>query len=289
MKKTITFMLLLVLICLQMLIPISAENNKNTLTLEEADELLMTGYDLLLHIQCGGYYEYNREGFMFPFENDDYIIRYTFLSDCNSLKYSVYPNGKKALFEGKEREEGYHKISYTTPNGDVLITFTEFRNYLLSIFDSRYEAFIYEHHPKDPETYILHMFGDEEDNILSHNGSPGEPSRKRTRVEEIYSFKCLDDNKAIAYVWYQYLEGYDEVGHLLPQRCLETVEFTNTGGGWKISGGTLFDVLCGMRDRSNYNPNTGDASSYTVPALTVAAIISVALPVTLLRKRRRVV
>ena len=67
-----------------------------------------------------------------------------------------------------------------------------------------------------------------------------------------------------------------------------TVEFTKTADGWRVSGGTAFEVM--LEDREpNFNPSTGDTSSYTAPALTVAAIISVALPVTLLRKRRRVV
>ena len=71
----------------------------------------------------------------------------------------------------------------------------------------------------------------------------------------------------------------------------ESVEFIKEEGAWKVSGGTVFGYLLGdhLANTLNYNPNTGDTSSYTVPALTVAAIISVALPVTLLRKRRRVV
>ena len=69
----------------------------------------------------------------------------------------------------------------------------------------------------------------------------------------------------------------------------ETVEFTKAADGWRVSGGTVFEVIKKDREPNYAPPHTGDASSYTAPALTVAAIISVALPVTLLRKRRRVV
>ncbi|MBO4972410.1 MAG: LPXTG cell wall anchor domain-containing protein [Clostridia bacterium] len=73
-----------------------------------------------------------------------------------------------------------------------------------------------------------------------------------------------------------------------------TITIENTEKGLRISGGTLFDylqdnIISSERIEYYVPPHTGDTSSYTVPALTVAAIISVALPVTLLRKRRRVV
>ena len=83
-----------------------------------------------------------------------------------------------------------------------------------------------------------------------------------------------------------------EPGHTVYKIPYEKeVTFTKTSEGWRISGGSFFEYI--MFERSGWsrwkNPSTGDTSSYTVPALTVAAIISVALPVTLLRKRRRVV
>ena len=60
-----------------------------------------------------------------------------------------------------------------------------------------------------------------------------------------------------------------------------TVTFSYTSEGWRISGGSFFE------DMLNINvPNTGDESAYKIPALTVAALISVALPVSLLKKRR---
>ena len=68
--------------------------------------------------------------------------------------------------------------------------------------------------------------------------------------------------------------------------ALETVEFTKTADGWRVSGGTAFEVMLGDRE-PNTIPNTGDTAAVTVPALTVAALFSIALPVAILRKRRR--
>lgn len=97
------------------------------------------------------------------------------------------------------------------------------------------------------------------------------------------AFKCTGDTaKLFVTVWKNEPPLFPDI------YSEETVEFTKTADGWRVSGGTAFEVM--LEDREpNRNPSTGDASSYTVPALTVAAIISVALPVTLLRKRRRVV
>ena len=69
----------------------------------------------------------------------------------------------------------------------------------------------------------------------------------------------------------------------------ESVEFIKENGTWKVSGGTIFGYLQGynMANTLNYNPNTGDTAAATVPALTVAALVSLALPVAILRKRRR--
>lgn len=88
--------------------------------------------------------------------------------------------------------------------------------------------------------------------------------------------------------------------------CKANIEFTNTESGWRVSGGSMFDLLTSKVDYMDYcykysfvvdddigrqeiilNPDTGDTSSYTIPALTVAALISVALPVGIMRKRRR--
>jgi len=64
----------------------------------------------------------------------------------------------------------------------------------------------------------------------------------------------------------------------------ETVEFTKTADGWRVSGGTAFEVMLGDREP---NPNTGDPSAIAIPALTAAAVISLALPVGIMRRRRR--
>ena len=91
--------------------------------------------------------------------------------------------------------------------------------------------------------------------------------------------------------------------------CNTSVEFKNTENGWKVSGGEYFDWYVASRYLGYPNfidfaykysftndedereevilrPATGDEYAYKIPALTVAALISVALPVSLLKKRR---
>ena len=88
--------------------------------------------------------------------------------------------------------------------------------------------------------------------------------------------------------------------------CKANIEFVNTENGWRVSGGPMFDLLTLQVDHMDYcykysflvdddigrqeiilNPETGDTAATAVPALTAAAILSVALPTALLRKRRR--
>jgi len=64
----------------------------------------------------------------------------------------------------------------------------------------------------------------------------------------------------------------------------ETVEFTKTADGWRVSGGTAFEVMLGDREP---NPNTGDPSAIAIPALAVSALVSLAVPVGIMRRRRR--
>jgi len=69
----------------------------------------------------------------------------------------------------------------------------------------------------------------------------------------------------------------------------ESVEFVQENGVWKVSGGTVFGYLHGdhMANTLNYNPNTSDPTFHAIPALTVAALASLAIPAYVVRKRRR--
>lgn len=88
--------------------------------------------------------------------------------------------------------------------------------------------------------------------------------------------------------------------------CKAEIEFTNTENGWRISGGSMFDLLTETADykdlaykysyynyEDNYwteivlNPNTGDTSYYSTHLLTVLSIAMIAIPTSLIRKSRR--
>jgi len=87
--------------------------------------------------------------------------------------------------------------------------------------------------------------------------------------------------------------------------CKVGIEFTKTESGWRVSGGSLFDLMTENADYMDYcykyiytdvfgdeievilNPNTGDPTAIAIPALAVSALVSLAVPVGIVRKKRR--
>jgi len=76
-------------------------------------------------------------------------------------------------------------------------------------------------------------------------------------------------------------EGQQEAYYLIPFE--RTVTFLYTSKGWRISGGTFFEDMLNI----DSNPTTGDPTAIAIPALTAAAVISLAVPVGIMRRRRR--
>ena len=76
----------------------------------------------------------------------------------------------------------------------------------------------------------------------------------------------------------------------LPVTTKETVLFVKENNVWKVSGGTLFGYFYGenLVNDPTLVPETSDTSATVIPALTVTALISVALPVSIMKKRRRI-
>jgi len=87
--------------------------------------------------------------------------------------------------------------------------------------------------------------------------------------------------------------------------CKANIEFKKTENGWRVSGGPMFDLLTQKEDHMKYcykysyvddddtrkevilNPNTSDPTFHAIPALTVAALASLAIPLYVVRRRRR--
>jgi len=164
----------------------------------------------------------------------------------------------------------------------VFKSIDEVKNYFSEVFtDAMVEKNMYVHVIFEIEADKVEMFRYSENNELL--------LYKTTAVgDSLISFACpygpislkVTANKAILMVDF-YAYGHDSYP--------ESVEFVKENGTWKVSGGTVFGYLQGynLANTLNYNPNTGDTASYTIPALTVTALISVALPVGIMRKRRR--
>ena len=73
----------------------------------------------------------------------------------------------------------------------------------------------------------------------------------------------------------------DEPGWL---PSVETVEFTKTADGWRISGGTMFAVMLGESEPSDVRPpNTGDETAILIALLALSGLALVCVP----RKRRK--
>jgi len=76
-------------------------------------------------------------------------------------------------------------------------------------------------------------------------------------------------------------EGQTEGFVLIPYS--RTVVFSYTSQGWRISGGTFFEDMLGIDSITN----TSDPTFLAIPALTVAALTSLAIPAYVMRRRRR--
>ena len=293
MKKIISFVSLLAILLSFCVISVGAEDN--AFTMKDAHALFLEAYKRFSIFQGQGLYDYvdlNEEDFNDWDENKQCIA----YSKTEIVRYYASSDGK-----AYNDEDGYYYAPFfTVPDfpsdfktnapynhidedfNYVFKSIDDVENYFGEVFtDSMVKRSKYIC-PEPESTDRVEMFRYSENNelLLYYDNS----SYGMTSIAALYAPISLkvNKNKAVLIIDF-YAYGTDSYP--------ESVEFVKENGVWKISGGTVFGYLLGENDINtlNYNPSTGDASSYTIPALTVAAIISVALPVTLLRKRRRVV
>ena len=268
MKKIISIFIIAVLIISSLLINVSA--SEESFTKEQAIELVQRAYDNVMFTQ--------------------YRIIY----------YYFAPEEKFVLGEAHP-EESHLEIYYGEPGtNDSFLYYSELKPVLLENGNTLSTV-------DDIKKWIRVNFVDElVERVMSKKTRLGDkcvPSFRmsdegkllfNTRVGvallfppcELTAFKSfrVDGNNAIMNVTLG--EASLTPPDFAPTLSNETVEFTKTADGWRVSGGTAFEVMLGDRE-PNSNPNTGDTSSVIVPTLTVAALISVALPVGIMRKRRR--
>ena len=293
MKKIISFVSLLAILLSFCVISVGADDN--AFTMKDAHALFLEAYKRFSIFQGQGLYDYvdlNEEDFNDWDENKQCIA----YSKTEIVRYYASSDGK-----AYNDEDGYcYAPFFTVPDfpsdfktdapynhidedfNYVFKSIDDVENYFGEVFtDSMVKRSKYIC-PELESTDRVEMFRYSENNelLLYYDNS----NYGMTNIAALYAPISLkvNKNKAVLIIDF-YAYGTDSYP--------ESVEFVKENGVWKISGGTVFGYLLGENDINtlNYNPSTGDASSYTVPALTVAAIISVALPVTLLRKRRRVV
>ena len=299
MKKIISFVSLLAILLSFCVISVGADDN--AFTMKDAHALFLEAYKRFSIFQGQGLYDYvdlNEEDFNDWDENKQCIA----YSKTEIVRYYASSDGK-----AYNDEDGYcYAPFFTVPDfpsdfktdapynhidedfNYVFKSIDDVENYLSEIFTDtlvKKSRYIYIDIVSDSLDIVsdrVEMFRYSENNelLLYYDNS----NYGRTSIAALYAPISLkvNKNKAVLIIDF-YAYGTDSYP--------ESVEFVKENGVWKISGGTVFGYLLGENDINtlNYNPSTGDTSSYTAPALTVAAIISVALPVTLLRKRRRVV
>ena len=290
MKKIISFVSLLAILLSFCIISVGAESDK--FNIDEAYALFDDAYGRYTMFRMG-------DGCApFAIKNGNvyeiYLIKRLDYTSEEKAVYRAHSNGKTYI---QDEEYGYStfvSVPEFNSNYDlykpkivdknftyVFKTIDDVKNYYLEVFTSELaekNMFDYYFDLKEPIELLRYS----ENNNLLLLSAFGENSRACTGGGYApIAFKANGNKATLIVDFYAY--GTDSYP--------ESVEFVKENGVWKISGGTVFGYLHGENgiNTLNYNPSTGDASSYTVPALTVAAIISVALPVTLLRKRRRVV
>lgn len=293
MKKLFSVIIILAITINMLLCVVSANGNK--LTYSQAEKLLIASFQRAATLHSDAFFHHGEVPL------SDWWVEGK--DDC----FSVHPLAINEFFpqeivkviykttEGKEYNIRYrYFLDKTFHEYDI---FTDCPLYGTLIFKSLKEIKAYANEVLTPELaekcctrYLSPDFEypiyieDAEGTLVTSLGIAQGPRRDLYKVKSFSS----TENSAVMVVY---------VGDLWAKEdefafSEETVEFTNTDDGWRSSGGSLYDLLTGRKEAvyveipENFIPVTGDESAYKIPALTVAALISVALPVSLLKKRR---
>ena len=298
MKKFLSLILMFTFLLSICLVSVGAESTVGDLTQDMAEELAFEAYKTLSIFSRGVYVpiSYEPSAYMIALLNEYSIyhtttVEISFSESSDGTKYMKAPSYSKFLTgayfpEGWEDKHHYH-------------------NHKL---DREFDAFF--GNISDVKKYMRKYFIEEViNNYLSSVVSFYDYIEDQVKSERHEFFRMSDSGELLIKNMNSIENGYYdwicEFGELTVQGehakinlafCRsryayrnisnETIEFTKTSDGWRVSGGTAFEVMLGER-KPNTNPNTGDTASVTVPTLTVAALVSLALPVAILRKRRR--
>ena len=295
MKKAISIILILIITLSICLVSVGAEDAVGDLTQDMAEELAFEAYKALSILRYGAYYKggYSRDNKPIVAMMSDYQAYgekyYTidFTESSEGVKYirGVYSYVRFVLATEVPQEREMSK--FYTLDRDFNISFktiSDVKVYLQKYFtEEMSNNALYPteniHHLDGifKEKYELFRFSESGEMLINFIDAVERPPHYQ--IEEFGELTVQ--------------ESFAEMDIVLCKQMLEisniyeNVKFTKISDGWRVSGGTAFEVMLGDRE-PNYNPNTGDTASYTIPALTVAALISVALPVSIMKKRRRI-
>lgn len=279
------------------------------LTSEQANDLLIEAYQRFRMIQNGRTDPSESE-----YLKEDYIKVDSKLQLCtifekkgDGSKYNNTELSKKLdyvpitdeRFNTIEKCYAYLEEIYTERWANLLIK----KNYMQSTFEDDVESIrlsnggkFYKDQYNEENTALFEFWEDEIPMILYGNGSMyysknlseigelkvnGNNAKLSVTLTELNLLRCDGNLPEGAVPKFPLYEGQEEAYFLIP--CDRTVTFSYTSEGWRISGGSFFEDMLNIKT----NPSTGDPASITIPALTAAAVISLAVPVGIMRRRRR--
>lgn len=278
MKKIISLVLALIMVLTMVAVSVSATGN--TLTRNEAIQLAYEAYKFIFFAQEST-----------GFENDyEYIIDRFYPIDIdykNIVYFDESMDGKK--YAGKH---GYYLVKKVESPYEDLNTYEAIVEKANSIFSDylvekvlKIES-VYDYTPGEYKKEYVDCFrkGENGELYTSFYIQPLESARHMYMT----TFGALNVNGSNATIGVN-LKALKAVGCESIDRVHAIFEFVKTDKGWRVCNGSAVSYMFREIGFPITNPNipaTGDNSDIMIPALAVLAVISVAIPVGMMKRRR---
>ncbi len=318
MKKNVSLILTLILCMSIVVLPVLADDGDDTFTKEDAKKLFTEAYNCYYVVQQNTNKTVDENGFGYRGYNGADIIRYK----NNEKKYTFEKSLDGKNYLNLDKKEEHHVFFEVTIHIDDrnIETYSELMAYIKSIYDDTMakrlltliNTFVDDgpldfYRPGENDELLINHTAQFMDNITEKcdgftgdfivNGNKAElgvyvnlPIIKYNDNTSVSSSEYKKNIKAYKY----YNSKYDliYVGEIMDGgtdmyyvKLPTTVEFTKTENGWRFSGGNFFETYKSAMYLLDPPPTSTGDSSPAVVGLALAALVSLAAPFVVKRRR----